>query len=95
MEIKKVGVIGLGTMGAGIAQVSAQSGYQVIASEVNEALLAKGLANISASLGFEVRRRRLTQSDADAALARIKGTTSFGDFAECDLVIEAASESLA
>ncbi len=94
MEIKKVGVIGLGTMGSGIAQISAQAGYQVVASEINETLLGKGLANISTSLGIELRRRRLSQADLDATLARIKGTTSFNDFAECDLVIEAAPESL-
>ena len=94
MEIKKVGVVGCGQMGGGIAQISAQSGYQVTVSEINEELLNKGLTAINSSLTKSVDRGKITQPDKNAALSRIKGTTSTRDFGECDLVIEAAAENL-
>ena len=93
MEIKKVGVVGCGQMGGGITQVCAQSGYPVVVSEINEALLKKGLAAIDASLTRSVQKEKITGQDKDAALARIKGTTDTGDFRDCDLVIEAAIEN--
>ncbi len=92
MEIKKVGVVGCGTMGGGIAQVCAQSGYQVTVSEINEALLNKGLAAINANLSRNVEKGRQTQQEKEATLSRIKGTTKMTDFADCNLVIEAAPE---
>lgn len=94
MEIKQVGVVGCGQMGSGIAQVCAQSGYEVIVSEVNEALLNKGLAAINSSLTRAVEKERITAKDKEAILSRIKGTTSLKDFSGCDLVIEAAMENL-
>jgi 3-hydroxybutyryl-CoA dehydrogenase len=94
MEIKKVGVVGCGQMGGGIAQVCAQSGYPVIVSEMNDELLKKGLASIDASLTRSVQKERITQQDRDTTLARIKGTTDTGDFGDCDLVIEAAIENI-
>ncbi len=94
MEIKKVGVVGCGVMGNGITQVCAQSGYQVVVSEVNDELLNKGLASINRSLTKGVEREKITQQDKDATLARIKGTTNLKDFGDCDLVIEAAVENL-
>ncbi len=94
MEIKQVGVVGCGTMGSGITQVCAQSGYQVVVSEVNEKLLNKGLSSINSLLTRNVRKSRLSQEDKDAILGRIKGTTRMQDFADCDLVIEAAIENL-
>ncbi len=94
MEIKKVGVVGCGIMGAGIAQVCAQSGYQVVVSEINDELLKKGLAAITSSLARSVEKARITQQDKDSTLARIRGTTSMKDFADCDLTIEAAVENL-
>jgi 3-hydroxybutyryl-CoA dehydrogenase len=94
MEIKKVGVVGCGQMGGGIAQVCAQSGYPVTVSEVNEALLKKGLAAIDASLTRSVQKEKITQQEKEATLARIKGTTNTKDFGDCDLVIEAAIENL-
>ena len=93
MEIKKVGVIGCGLMGGGITQVCAQAGYDTVVSEVNDELLNKGLAFITASLTKGVEREKITQQDKDATLARIKGTTDIKDFADCDLVIEAAIEN--
>ena len=94
MEIKQVGVVGCGQMGGGIAQVSAQSGYQVIVSEVNEELLNKGLAAINSSLAKAVEKERITPQDKEVAISRIKGTTSMKDLSSCDLVIEAAIENL-
>ncbi|HEY50755.1 MAG TPA: 3-hydroxybutyryl-CoA dehydrogenase [Dehalococcoidia bacterium] len=94
MEIKQVGVVGCGQMGGGIAQVSAQSGYQVLVSEVNEELLNKGLTRINASLSKAVEREKITPQDKEAILSRIRGTTSMKDFGSCDLVIEAAIENL-
>ena len=94
MEIKQVGVVGCGQMGGGIAQVSAQSGYQVIVSEVNEELLNKGLAAINSSLTKAVEKERITPQDKEVAISRIKGTTSMKDLSNCDLVIEAAIENL-
>ena len=94
MEINKVGVIGCGSMGAGIAQISAQSGLNVIVREINEDLLSKGLASINKMLSKGVEKEKIAQKDMDEALARIKGTTAMEDFAECDLVIEAVVEDL-
>ena len=94
MEIKKVGVVGCGTMGGGIAQVCAQAGYQAIISEVNEELLKRGLASINSLLTRNVEKGRLSKQDKDAILSRIQGTTNTRDFSDCDLVIEAAIENL-
>jgi 3-hydroxybutyryl-CoA dehydrogenase len=94
MEIKKVGVVGCGSMGGGIAQLCAQSGYQVVVSEINDELLKKGLASIEKTLARSVEKGKLSQPDKDAIMGRIKGTTSTKDFADCDLVIEAAIENL-
>ena len=94
MEIKKVGVIGCGTMGNGIVIVCAQSGYQVVVSEINDQLLNKGLASINSFLTKSVEKGKLSQPDRDSTLARIKGTTNTQDFSDCDLVIEAAIENM-
>ncbi len=94
MEIKKVGVVGCGAMGSGITQVCAQSGYQVVVSEINDELLNKGLASINSFLTRDVKRGKATQQDKDSTLARIKGSTNTKDFSDCDLVIEAVVENL-
>ncbi len=94
MEIKRVGVVGCGIMGGGITLVCAQSGYQVIASEINDELLSKGLASINSFLSKSVEKGKISQKDKDATLGRIKGTTTTKDFSECDLVIEAATENI-
>jgi 3-hydroxybutyryl-CoA dehydrogenase len=94
MEIKKVGVVGCGLMGSGIAQVCAQSGYHVIVSEANEALLQKGLASIDSFLTRSVEKEKISRQDKDAALGRLKGTTQINDFSDCDLVIEAVNENM-
>jgi len=94
MEIKKVGVVGCGTMGSGIIQVCAQSGYQVVVSEVNDELLNKGLASINSFLTKSVEKSKISQQDKDTTLGRIKGTTNIKDFSDCDLVIEATIENM-
>ena len=93
-EIRTVGVLGAGLMGHGIAQVSAQSGYDVVLREVDDATLAKGLGRIEKQLARAVERGKASQEDADAVRGRIKGTTDYGDLAGCDLVIEAITEDL-
>ena len=92
MEIKKVGVIGCGVMGSGIVQVCAQSGYEVVATEINEDLLKRGLDLIDSFLSKSVAKEKITAQEKDATLARIKGTTNLNDLKDCDLVIEAAVE---
>jgi len=94
MEIKRVGVVGCGLMGSGISQVCAQSGYQVVVSEINDELLNKGLASISLFLTRNVKKGRVSQAEKEATLARIKGTTNIKDFGDCDLIIEAAIENM-
>jgi len=89
MKIKKVGVVGCGTMGSGIAQVSAQSGYEVVVLENNEELLKKGISSINSFLTKGVEKGKVSQQDKDSALARIKGTIEYKNFYDCDLAIEA------
>lgn len=94
MEIKKVGVVGCGQMGGGIAQVCAQSGYETVVSEVNDELLAKGMDAIKSSLATAVKREKISEADKDATLSRLKGTTKLEDFGDCQLVIEAIIENM-
>jgi 3-hydroxybutyryl-CoA dehydrogenase len=94
MEIKKVGVVGAGIMGAGIVQVSAQSGYQVVVSEINDALLQKGLGTVDKFLARSVEKEKMTAAEKDEVMGRITGTTDVKDFKDCDLVVEAAIENL-
>jgi 3-hydroxybutyryl-CoA dehydrogenase len=94
MEIQKAGVVGCGLMGSGISQVCAQSGYQVIVSEVNDELLNKGLASINNFLTRSVEKGKISQQAKDTALGRIKGTTNMNDFFDCDLIIEAVAEDM-
>jgi len=94
VEIKRVGVLGAGLMGHGIAQVVAQAGYDVVLREVDDAKLEKGIGKIEKQLARAVEKGRAEQADADAVRARIHGTTSYSDLADCDLVIEAITEDL-
>ena len=94
MDIKKVGVVGCGILGSGIAQTSAQFGYQVVVSDVNDQLLNKGLNSIASSLKKGVEKGKMSKEEMDAILGRIKGTTDMGAFADCDLMIEAVAEDL-
>jgi len=94
-EIKKVGVLGAGLMGHGIAQVAAQSGYDVVLREVDEATLAKGIAKIEKQLQRAVDREKLTAEQSAEIRGRIQGTIEYEDLADSDLVIEAITEDLA
>ena len=94
-QIEKVGVLGAGLMGHGIAQVAAQSGYQVVLREVDEATLAKGVGKIEKQLARAVEKGKSSQEDADTVRARITATTHYRELADCDLVIEAITENLA
>src|SRR5947199_1894360 len=94
-DIKKVGVIGCGLMGHGIAQVSATAGYDVVVREVSEELAQKGLGKIEKQLARAVEKGKSSQEDADAIRGRITTTTDYADLADCDLVIEAITENLA
>ncbi|MDQ2983744.1 MAG: 3-hydroxyacyl-CoA dehydrogenase family protein [Actinomycetota bacterium] len=93
-EIRKVGVVGLGTMGAGIAQISVQSGFETIGREVTDELGERGRATIDRYLTRGVEKGRMSQEDKDAALSRLSLTTELSDLADCDLVIEAVLEEL-
>jgi len=94
MSIKKIGVIGCGLMGSGIAQVIAQKGFQVVVREVNDEFLKKGLDRIQGFLAAGVKRGKVSQEDMDQTLGHISGTTLIQDLADCDLVIEAIVENL-
>jgi 3-hydroxybutyryl-CoA dehydrogenase len=91
-EIRRVGVIGAGTMGNGIAHVFARSGVAVVLVEVEQRFLDRGLATIRKNLEREQAKGKLTAEDAAAALARIEGVLDRKRLADCDLVIEAATE---
>lgn len=94
-QLKQVGVLGAGLMGHGIAQVAAQSSYEVVLREVDDATLAKGIGKIEKQLARAVEKGKSSQEDADAVRGRIQGTTDYKDLADCDLVIEAITENLA
>lgn len=93
-EIQTVGVVGLGTMGAGIAQVAIQAGYDVVGREVSEELADAARGKIEHFLGRAVEKGRMSGEDRDEALARLRTTTDVADVAEADLVIEAIVEDL-
>src|ERR1043166_5652604 len=98
MEIKKVGVLGCGLMGSGIAQVCATAGFDVTVLEVDQRFLDKGFAGIEKSLAKfaerPVEKGGITGQQKDAARARLKGTTNKSDLADCDIVIEAIIENV-
>lgn len=92
MTISKVGVVGAGTMGNGIAQVCAAAGIQVTLVDVSTEAIQRGLSAVAGSLERLVKKEKLGTADKEATLARIKGTTRYADLAGADLVIEAATE---
>jgi len=94
-EITRVGVLGTGQMGSGIAQAAAVAGYPTVARDVETGLLAKGERAIQQSLDKLVEKAKLAAADRDAALARLTFTVHLQDLAGCDLIIEAVTESLA
>ena len=92
-EIKKVGVVGGGLMGHGIAQVTATAGYDVVLREVDQSVVDKCMGKINKQLARAVEKGKSTQEEVDAILARIHATTDYGELADCDLVTEATTES--
>jgi 3-hydroxybutyryl-CoA dehydrogenase len=94
MAFKKIGVVGCGLMGRGIAEVSAKSGFDVVVSEINKELLDKGMSAVVQSLSKAVEKGKMTAADKDKTLSKIKGTVDMKDFKDCDLVVEAAIENL-
>jgi len=92
MGITRIGVLGAGQMGSGIAQVSLMSGMQVILSDVSDAVLGRSRAGIAKGLDILVRKEKLTAQGKEQALAGLQTTTGLGDFASCDLIVEAATE---
>jgi 3-hydroxybutyryl-CoA dehydrogenase len=93
-RIERVGVVGCGTMGAGIAEIVARTGFPVHFVERDDASVEAGLARIRGSLDRQVRRERLTEEQRDELLGRISGSTVWADLRDCDLVVEAVPEEL-
>ena len=94
MSIKKVGVVGCGLMGAGIAEVAARAGYETVVREVAQGFLDKGLGRIRGSLDKAVERGKLAAEVRDETVGRLKGTLDLADLADCDLVVEAIIENV-
>ena len=94
MEIKKVGVLGCGLMGSGIAQTAAMAGFETTVREVSEDLIQKGFAAIEKSLAKFAEKGTITAEQQKESRDRLQGTTSFDDLAECDIIIEAIIENL-
>jgi len=91
-QLRKIGIIGAGQMGSGIAQVCAQAGLDVVLNDVSEDRVKAGLATINGNMARQIARQRLTEEQRQGALKHIKSSTAFEDFGDCDLVIEAVTE---
>src|SRR5215216_4305748 len=94
MEIRKVGVLGCGLMGAGIAQVAASAGFETVVREVSDHLIIKGFGGIEKSLAKFAEKGTITSDQQRDIRRRLSGTTSFTDLADCDIIIEAIIENL-
>ena len=94
MATRTIGLVGAGTMGSGIAQAGALSGYDVTMQDISDEQVAKGIKGITKSLERLAARDKINSTDQSSALARIEGTTTLDDLAECDVVIEAATENM-
>ncbi|HEX8773621.1 MAG TPA: 3-hydroxybutyryl-CoA dehydrogenase [Pyrinomonadaceae bacterium] len=94
MEIKKVGVLGCGLMGSGIAQTAASAGFETVVREVSDDLIQKGFAGIEKSLAKFAEKGTITADQQRETRGRLSGTTSFTDLADCDIIIEAIIENL-
>jgi 3-hydroxybutyryl-CoA dehydrogenase len=94
MEIRKVGVVGCGLMGSGVAQVAAMAGFPTVVREVSDELLQKGLSGIEKSLAKFAEKGTITAEEGNASFARLQPTLKLEDFADCELVIEAIIENL-
>ena len=94
-EIRRIGVVGLGAMGAGIAQLAIEAGYETVGREVTDELGSKAQDRIAHFLQRKVDKQQMTEAVREAALASLSLTTDLADLADCDLVIEAIVEDLA
>src|SRR3982751_4904063 len=94
MEITKVGVLGCGLMGSGIAQVAATAGFEVVVKEVSQEFIDKGFAGIEKSLAKFAEKGTITGDQQKEVRARLSGTSSFNDLSDCDIIIEAIIENL-
>jgi 3-hydroxybutyryl-CoA dehydrogenase len=94
MQIKKVGVLGCGLMGSGIAQVAASAGFETVVCEVSDDLIQKGFVGIEKSLAKFAEKGAITAEQQKATRDRLSGTTSFADLADCDIIIEAIIENV-
>jgi len=92
MQIKKIGVVGAGIMGSGIAQVASSAGYDVVLNDIEVRFVDRGLASISNSLARMVKKEKITSDDKNAIVGRIAGSTTLEDLSEADFVVEAATE---
>lgn len=94
MEIRKVGVLGCGLMGSGIAQVAATAGFETVVCEVSDELIEKGFKGIEKSLAKFAEKGTITAEQQSQSRTRLRGTTSFDDLANCDIIIEAIIENI-
>lgn len=94
MEIRKVGVLGCGLMGSGIAEIAARAGFETVVREVSEEVVDKGLKKIHGSLAKAVEKGKMTAEDRDQAVSRLSGVVGLDELADCDLVVEAIVENL-
>lgn len=94
MKIKKIGVVGCGLMGSGIAEVAARAGHETVVREVSDSALDKGMQHLEKSLGRAVSKGKMTEEERDEIRKRLQGTVDLDALAECDLVVEAIVENL-
>jgi 3-hydroxybutyryl-CoA dehydrogenase len=95
MDVKKVGVVGAGTMGNGIAHVFAMSGYDVVLMDVEESFVDRAIAMITKNLDRMIKKEKITEAEKEATLSKIAKTTNLKDMADCDIIVEAATEDYA
>jgi 3-hydroxybutyryl-CoA dehydrogenase len=94
MKIRKVGVLGCGLMGSGIAEIAARAGYETVVREVSQEVVDKGIQKIHGSLGKAVEKGKLDAAERDATLGRLSGVVGLDALADCDIVVEAIVENL-
>jgi 3-hydroxybutyryl-CoA dehydrogenase len=94
MQIRKVGVLGCGLMGSGIAEISARAGYETVVREVSEEVVQKGIQKIHGSLGKAVEKGKMSAEDRDQAVSRLSGAVGLDALADCDIVVEAIIENI-
>ena len=93
-NVTKIGVVGAGQMGAGIAHVFALAGHDIVIHDIDENNIQQGIAGIETNMGRQVSKDVITEDEKNAAMARIGAAPKFEDLSDCDLVIEAATENI-